>query len=275
VNQVRQSRALLLTILAWLSAAVALAGEGGGWTTLDQARLRLVDGGMKGEQRLAGVQFDLSPGWKTYWRVPGESGVPPVFDWSGSANLKQAEVLWPAPSRHHDEGGEAIGYKDRVIFPVEVVASDPAQPVSLRLSLQFAVCQSICIPAEAKMELTLPATPASTDDRQLVLDALARVPAAAGGAIDVKETMLEPAPEREGYDLVVQLEGTGNMSADIFVEGYPDAYFAAPKPLDGAAQSTYRLPVLGLKRPAELVGKRLTLTVVAGGRSVVRSVVVR
>jgi DsbC/DsbD-like thiol-disulfide interchange protein len=272
---VRRNRALLLTILALLPAAVALAGEGGGWTTLDQARLRLVDGGMKGEQRLAGVQFDLSPGWKTYWRVPGESGVPPVFDWSGSGNLKHAEVLWPAPSRHHDEAGEAIGYKDRVIFPVEVVAHDPVQPVSLRLSVQFAVCKSICIPAEAKLALVLPATPGPTDDRQLVLDALASVPAAAGGAIDVKEAMLKPAAEREGYDLVVQLEGTGSTSADIFVEGYSDAYFAAPKPLDGAARRAYRLPVLGLKRPDELVGKTLTLTVVAGGRSVVRSVIVR
>src|SRR5262245_11146520 len=129
-----------LAFLAWLPVSVASAGEGqGDWVTLDQARLRLIDGGVEGGRRLAGVQIDLSPGWKTYWRVPGEAGVPPVFDWSASANLKEARVLFPAPARLHDEGGEAVGYENEVIFPVEVAASDPAEPVLLKLALHFAV----------------------------------------------------------------------------------------------------------------------------------------
>jgi DsbC/DsbD-like thiol-disulfide interchange protein len=264
---------LPLAILASIPVSVAWAGEGGGdWVTLDQARLRLIDGGVEGGRRLAGLQIDLTPGWKTYWRVPGESGVPPVFDWSASANLKQAQVLFPAPVRLHDEGGEAIGYEDEVIFPVEVAASDPARPVALKLTLSFAVCQAICIPAEATLSATLPAAPVATPDRQLVLDGLAKVPAATGGGLDVKEAALKRAREREGYELVVRLEGTGETPADIFVEGDADLYFGAPKPLDAAL---YGLPVFGLKQPSALVGKMLTLTVVAGERSVVRSVVVR
>ncbi len=267
-----QKMLLPLAILASIPASVAWAGEGGGdWVTLDQARLRLIDGGVEGGRRLAGLQIDLTPGWKTYWRVPGESGVPPVFDWAASANLKQAQVLFPVPARLRDEGGEAIGYEDEVIFPVEVAASDPARPVALKLTLSFAVCQAICIPAEATLSATLPAPPVATPDRQLVLDGLAKVPAATGGGLDVKEAALKRAREREGYELVVRLEGTGEMPADIFVEGDPDLYFGAPKPLDAAL---YGLPVFGLKQPGALVGKMLTLTVVAGERSVVRSVVV-
>ena len=264
---------LVFAILASASVSVAWAEEGqGDWVTLDRARLRLVDGGVEGGRRLAGVQIELSPGWKTYWRIPGESGVPPVFDWSASANLKEAQVLFPAPARLHDEGGEAIGYENAVIFPIEVVASDPARPVSLKLKLNFAVCQAICIPAEATLSETLPVDPAAMPDRQLLLDGLAKVPAATGGGLEVRDAALTPSREREGYELVVRLDGTVDTPVDIFVEGDPDLYFAAPKRLDAAL---FGLPVLGLKQPEALVGKPLTLTVVAGERSVVRSVIVR
>jgi DsbC/DsbD-like thiol-disulfide interchange protein len=259
-----------------LCALVATVLLGGAWVTLDAARVRLVDGGMTQGHRLAGVQIELDPGWKTYWRVPGESGVPPEFDWSGSDNLKHAEVLFPAPARLHDQGGEAIGYKDGVTFPVEVEASDPAKPVSLALALHFAVCQAICVPAEATLTLTLPAAPVPDADDALVRAALAKVPSATAGVLAVSEAKLEPVRQGEGYELMVRLDGTGAGDADIFVEGFADAYFGRPRPLEAAARSAaYRLPVFGLKQPDELIGKPLTLTVVAGERSVVRSVIVR
>jgi hypothetical protein len=105
-----------------------------------------------------------------------------------------------------------------------------------------------------------------------VLDWLAKVPAATGGGLEVKEAQLKPAREREGYELVVRLEGMGEAPADIFVEGEPNLYFGAPKRFDAGL---FGLPVFGLKQPDALIGKMLTLTVVAGGRSVVRSLVVR
>jgi DsbC/DsbD-like thiol-disulfide interchange protein len=248
---------------------------GGAWVTLEAARVRLVDGGMTQGHRLAGVQIELDPGWKTYWRVPGESGVPPVFDWSGSDNLKRAEVLYPAPARLHDQGGEAIGYKEEVIFPVEVEASDPARPVSLKLDLHFAVCQAICVPAEATLALALPPAREPDADGALVRAALAKVPLAAVGGLAVSDARLRPAPAGEGYELVVRLDGPGASEADIFVEGFQDAYFGKPRPLDTASRSAlYRLPVVGLKQPDGLIGKPLMLTVVARDSSVVRSVIV-
>ena len=260
------------TVLRRLATSLAAVVLGGAWVTLDAARVRLVDGGMTQGHRLAGVQIELDPGWKTYWRVPGESGVPPLFDWSGSDNLKHAEVLYPAPTRLNDQGGEAIGYKDRVIFPVAVEASDPGKPVALKLDLHFAVCQAICVPAEAALSLTLPAPPAPDAEAGLVGAAVAKVPAAAAGGLAVTAASLRPAPAGEGYDLVVRLEGSDANEADIFVEGFPDAYFGKPRPLEAASRSaSYRLPVLGLKQPEDLVGKTLTLTVGARDSCVVRS----
>src|SRR5690349_156020 len=173
-----------------LCAVAVTVVLGGAWVTLDAARVRLVDGGMTQGHRLAGVQIELDPGWKTYWRVPGESGVPPVFDWSGSDNLRRAEVLYPAPARLHDQGGEAIGYKEQVIFPVEVEASDPARPVSLKLDLHFAVCQAICVPAEATLALALPAAREADANGALVRAALAKVPAAGAGGLAVSDARL-------------------------------------------------------------------------------------
>ncbi|HMN36926.1 MAG TPA: protein-disulfide reductase DsbD family protein [Hyphomicrobium sp.] len=104
----------------------------------------------------AGVEIDMSPGFKTYWRNPGEAGgVPPEFDWAGSDNLASAQVLYPAPDRLIDKAGANIGYKGHVIFPVEVMPKDPGKPVTLHLKAVFGVCKNICIPAEAELEIKL------------------------------------------------------------------------------------------------------------------------
>ena len=99
-----------------------------------------------------GLDIELDKGWKTYWRMPGDAGIPPQFDWSRSRNVKSVEVLWPAPQRFHDQGGETIGYKDRVVFPLAHRSGKSAmQPVELDLSLFFGVCEDICIPGKAEL----------------------------------------------------------------------------------------------------------------------------
>ena len=97
----------------------------------------------------------MQPGWKTYWRYPGDSGVPPHFDFSGSENLKTATVLYPAPHLFTDETGQTLGYKERVIFPVVVSPQQAGKPVRLRLKFDYAVCEKLCVPAEGRAELVL------------------------------------------------------------------------------------------------------------------------
>ena len=88
----------------------------------------------------------LAPGWKTYWRYPGDSGVPPHFEFEQSENVKSVAVLWPAPLRFSDAEGTTIGYKDNVVFPLRIEAKDPSKPVTLRLKFDYAVCERLCIP---------------------------------------------------------------------------------------------------------------------------------
>lgn len=110
---------------------------------------------------MSGVHLDLAPGWKTYWRAPGDAGIPPRFDWSGSRNLQAVHVHWPAPTVFHTNGYQTIGYVDDVILPLEVIPIDPAQPVQLRMQMDLGICDDICLPAflELSAEIYPPGAP--------------------------------------------------------------------------------------------------------------------
>ena len=149
------------------------------WSPGLHAAMRLLDGGpddRSGRTFKAGVEIRLDPHFKTYWRTPGDSGIPPVFEWSQSQNVANVEVLWPAPYRFEDTAGASIGYKDRVVFPIKVTAADPKRPVVLVLQLDYAVCEKICIPVKGEARLTLASAGLSTHNSMAVADAEARVP---------------------------------------------------------------------------------------------------
>jgi DsbC/DsbD-like thiol-disulfide interchange protein len=194
----------------------------------------LVSGGLG----LAGVRISLAPQWKTYWRMPGDSGIPPRFDWSGSVNLMKAEVLYPVPTRFRDASGETIGYHDEIVFPVAIEAENKAQTSILKLNLAFAVCRDICIPAMADPILDL--SVASTSP--LVGKWKARVP-----------VVLENGPVRKASarmangKLMLELD-VENAPNDVFIEADSSAYFGKPVAEGGKLV----LPVSNIKSPDDL-----------------------
>ncbi len=146
-NPTSRSMGLLLSCLVLVAAATSTRAElvGSAWAEQHASRVRLVAGGAKaaGGPSLAGLQIVLDEGWKTYWRLPGDAGVPPTFDWAGSSNVAAITVLYPAPQRMPEAGGVAVGYKQSVLLPIEVTPQDPAKPVALKLALEFGVCREI------------------------------------------------------------------------------------------------------------------------------------
>jgi DsbC/DsbD-like thiol-disulfide interchange protein len=73
-----------------------------------------------------GLQLQLTPGWHTYWRMPGDAGIAPTIDWQGSDNLARATIAWPEPQRLPPLGGvETIGYMDGVTLPVTITLARP------------------------------------------------------------------------------------------------------------------------------------------------------
>lgn len=106
----------------------------------------------KNGQHVAALSLQLLPKWKTYWRSPGDAGIPPEFNWSGSQNVKSVRVLWPSPSVFHSNGMRTIGYHDAVVLPLEVVPIDPSKPVQLKAQVDMGVCKDICVPAQIDVQ---------------------------------------------------------------------------------------------------------------------------
>ena len=127
------------------------------WANNLKSSARLIAGAPSGGGFEAGVEIKLAPGAITYWRNPGDSGLPPTLSFEGSTNLAQARVSFPAPRRIAEAGGgEAFGYDRALVLPIEVDPIEPAKPVTLSLKLNYAVCEQICVPAQASLSLALP-----------------------------------------------------------------------------------------------------------------------
>jgi DsbC/DsbD-like thiol-disulfide interchange protein len=228
---------------------LAAAASSHALATAPPYRVRLIAGEADGATWSAGVDIELDEHWKTYWRVPGEGGIPPSFDWSGSAHVKSVDVLWPAPRRYNDTNGETIGYASRAVFPLRIAATSAQAMPELRLAMFFGVCKEICIPARYTGSLAFgQAAPA---DLSLLQTYLARVPE--------RRPFIETARITDRV-LVLSLTGDAPASPDLFVESDTLAYFRAPQASDGG----YALPVDGLKDLFSLRGKTLRVTLVAG-----------
>jgi DsbC/DsbD-like thiol-disulfide interchange protein len=226
------------------------------------SRARLISGGLQGNHWLAGVEITLDPGFKTYWRNPGDSGLPPRFDWSGSENVAGAEVRFPAPYRHEDAAGVAYVYGKKVLLPVLVKAKDPGKPVKLALSVEYGVCKDICIPARADLSLGL------TDDgpgRSAIEAALAKVPVpqALGAQGDLSVLAVEPVKQDKAAYTVTIRAPSGAKPA-LFAEGPENWYLSTSLPDDAN-----RFTVTVEEKPKDAAGSvPLRLTLVAGGKSV-------
>ncbi|MFO1202429.1 MAG: protein-disulfide reductase DsbD family protein [Tabrizicola sp.] len=118
---------------------------------------------MENGSHMAAVDLQLAPGWKTYWRSPGDAGIPPTFDWSGSENVKAIRLHWPAPEVFEANGMQTIGYHERLVLPVEITPEDPSRPVKLSVEMALGVCDEICMPAVVDLSASLTA-PGAPDD---------------------------------------------------------------------------------------------------------------
>ena len=216
----------LSTIVAFavvcLSGMQASAQDASAWDAEPHAAARLIAGSITKTDDAtflrAGVEIRLDPGWHTYWRDPGDSGVPPTFDFTGSQNVKSVTVRWPAPERFPDgAGGYSIGYTRSMIFPFHVVPMDETRGSLLHLKLVYAVCEKMCVPADAKLTLTLPGT-IGTHERALVT-AESRVPKRV--PLDAGESLVIRSVRREAGNgrVVVEVDAPEGMPVDLFVEG--------------------------------------------------------
>jgi len=226
-------------------ASPARAADASPWDGGMRSAVRLIagtptnDGGKKVLR--GGIEIRLDPGWKTYWRYPGDSGIPPRFSFTRSENLESVRLLWPAPKRFGTPGETSIGYTDDVIFPIRVLPRDPARPVLLRFDVDYAICENLCIPADGKAELLLGEEPSSHEDALRQSEQRVPKPVAIGprAALAIEAVTREAHGERPR--ILVDVRAPEAARVDLFAEGpTPDWALPIPQPISGAPAGLQR-----------------------------------
>ncbi len=105
--------------------------------------------------RMTALRIRLAPGWKTYWRAPGETGIPPSFDWTGSDNLAAVRFHWPVPQVFNQNGMRTVGYKTELVLPIELTPQQAGREIELRAAIDLGVCQDICMPVSVRVSADL------------------------------------------------------------------------------------------------------------------------
>jgi len=187
----------------------------------------LSEGGTNGGSYTVGVVLSLDPGSITYWRTPGEAGVPPVFSFDHSVNLATATVLYPAPERIEEEGMQVYGYSHSLVIPVQITPKNAREAVHLAIHLDYAICDRLCQPRKASAEIELsPDQPAAKDSR--LAAAMTLVPERLAAEILPKVVKIIPVV---GYEHPTwRLQWLKGPARDLFVEA-PEGWFFTSKPV--------------------------------------------
>jgi suppressor for copper-sensitivity B len=273
---------LICVLLAPLGGGRPAQAAATGWLDHDHAQLRLLaasDSVGPQETLRLGLHFKLQPGWKIYWRSPGDAGYPPALDWQGSANLAGAEIRWPVPHRFSLFGLQTFGYGDEVVLPIAARLERPGAPVALRAAVSYLVCSDICVPHDGTLSLDLPAGTGT--------------PVLHASLIDQAETLVPGLGAEAGLSLErafltgdtkePELEATARSdipfeAPDLLVEAPPGYIFGKPKVhlQDGGRRAEFKLAAArGTLAEGVLEGKRLTLTVTDGRRGLESEVIAR
>ena len=277
-NRLRRTaapRAIAICAMSLLAAGNASAADDASpWDGDARSAMRVVAGSSATLERApirAGIEIRLKKGWHTYWRYPGDAGVPPRFDFSGSQNVKSIEVLWPAPQRIPEQGLVTIGYTGDVILPLAIVPQNSGEPIKLRLKLDYAVCETLCVPAEGKAELTLNGSPSPHDGALTAAEA--RLPHKAavgeGSTLAIKSVRREMAGSRAR--VLVDVAASPAAAVALFAEG-PTSEWALPVPvaIEGAPKGLQRFAfdLDGAPPGATYDGAAIALTAVAGDAAI-------
>jgi DsbC/DsbD-like thiol-disulfide interchange protein len=263
-----------LSLVLLLGTGASRADDASPWDADQRSALRLIAGSTAGGAPTlrAGIAMRIDPGWKTYWRYAGDSGLPPAFDFTGSENVKSVTVLWPAPRRFADgAGGNSIGYIGEVVFPLQVVAQDAGRPVNLRLKADYGVCEKLCIPASGKAQLQLTGGASSQDTALTEAELRVPKPAAldAAGPLSVRAVHRKVTTSRQR--VIVDVTAPKGTEVEIFAEGpTPQWSLPLPEPVENGPDGTRRFAfdVDGVPPGSGIAAAQIKLTLVAGNDAI-------
>lgn len=260
---------LLLLFASLCLASLPVQAATTDWVSVTGGAVRIITAGpMENGTYRAGLEFSLDPGWHTYWRYPGEAGVPPTFDFSGSQNLAKADIRYPAPGLYNDGFSTSIVYDENVVLPILITPDDPQASVRLQASLFFGICKDICVPGDGVFDLLLePSAEEDTVSAMLIDRDLALVPQTADGPAS-GIVSITSAPSKNAPVLTITAKVDPETSEPgLLAEGPEGSYIGVPalRSRDGST-AVWTLSTNGLARTGD--GSMLTLVLVDGDKAV-------
>jgi len=212
-------------LFALMLAALPCVAAAGTYGTMPTgvAAIEVLPGWSENGERIAGIRIRLAPGWKTYWRAPGDTGIPPSFSWSGSSNLSNLQVHFPVPEVFYLNGNRSIGYASDVVFPLRLTPATPGEPVVLRGRIDLGVCHDVCLPVSFEIDTRFEGPGKKDSQIARALDSRPRT-AAEAGLVSIR-CLIEPIadglrltasidlPKGRGEEVAVVEAGMGGIWA--------------------------------------------------------------
>ncbi len=219
---------------------------------------------------MAGIEIVLAPGWKTYWRAPGDAGIPPQLDLSGSSNVAGMAMHWPVPEVFWENGLRSIGYGGAVVLPLELTPALAGQEIGLVGQLSIGVCEKICVPVTLDIAARLPV--AGGRDGTLA-GALAQRPltGAEAGVASARCRVDPPAEAGASAQLTAEIEmpSAGGTEHVVFEPSDPSIWVA--EPVTARSGNTLRAATEIVPRPGDPLAmdrSGLVITILGSERAV-------
>lgn len=262
--------ALMATLFAAMSGARA---EMTPWATNEGGRMRIIamppepDGKVRGA-----LQIEPKPGWITYWKEPGDTGIPPQLIFSKNGDTQLDSVSFPVPKRIDSGNLRDIGYDEPVTFPFELTLKDfgkmPNAPTSLSASAFIGLCRNICIPFQAEFPLTMQAVRGTPVEEAMILNAAAaKLPQKP--ADDFRILRYAMVKDGKVLRLTLRLPDDATSQPQVIVTG-PEGHvlFDEAKGKRDAEGYTLDMPVGKLPKGYDIKGKHWGILAIAGNRAI-------
>ncbi|AGI65949.1 hypothetical protein OAN307_c01820 [Octadecabacter antarcticus 307] len=254
---------IFTSILALCVAPPALAGPADGIVELEVLIGWRTDNGT----HMAGLQLRLAPGWKTYWRTPGDGGIPPRFGWLGSQNLAAAAFHWPVPEVFDQNGMRSIGYTNVVVIPVEMTLNDPNTPAQMRGQIQIGVCEEICVPVLLDFDAVLPVGGAR--DPSIVAALLGRPMTEGEAGVGAVTCAIDPMIDGLRLTTRVEMAPTGGDEAVVIEAGDQQVWVSQPETWREGSVLFARSDMMHVSGGGFALNRSdVRITVLAGGKAV-------
>jgi DsbC/DsbD-like thiol-disulfide interchange protein len=259
------ARFVLLIPLCLAAATGVSHAASSAWATNEGGRMRLVllpagaDGSRDGV-----LLIEPKKGWITYWREPGDVGIPPSITAAPGADYTVARVDFPVPKLLSSGDMQDVGYDHPVALPLVLANAGGEQP--FKISAFVGVCQNICIPFQADLTVD-PAAEVGTDPEEVALVQEAKRQVPPGPSEDFRVTGHMMQPDLKTLQVSLRLPA-GAGDPKVFVSGPSGHVYVEGEVSAGPGGETlYTMPIGKLPKGYKMAGKRWGLLVVAGNRA--------